>query len=90
MKKPSRDRLFGLSYSEFKTELKKMGHKVPRNLNSNEYVTEHKGRYYRFRHWEDQFFVDVSCRKSDFDRWANSVDERVTIEEFFEVDDLYA
>ena len=80
--RPNRNQLAGYSLSEFKTLLKRLGHKVPRNLATTGYVTEYNNRLYRWRWWGDvygddtgEFFVDVSCPLSEFDRWANSTDE---------------
>jgi len=76
-RKPTREQLWGMSPSEFKTMLKKRGHSVTRDFFKMGSVSHYKGRAYRFRWWGDEgeFFVDVSCPLSDFDRWANSVDE---------------
>ena len=87
MTRISRQQLAGYSRSEFKTLLKRLGFKVPRQFFSLACVAEHKGRKYRFRHWGDcytndpAFVVDVSDR--NFDRWANSTEQILTIEDFF-------
>jgi hypothetical protein len=75
-KKPTREQLGGLSPSEFKTVLKRRGHKIYRDFFKTECVSYHKGRAYRFRWWSDsgEFLVDVSCPSKDFDRWANSTE----------------
>ena len=76
----------GMSPSEFKTMLKRLGHKVHRDFYYHGCVSTYKNRYYRWRHWGDHytndptFVVDISCLKSEFDRWANSVDKIVTFE----------
>lgn len=87
--KPKRHQLNGLSYSELKAMLKHRGHKVPRCWWYNGFVTEHKGRKYRFRWWNEDgqgFVVDVSCPLGDFDRWANSVDRIVPFDEWMSDD----
>jgi hypothetical protein len=76
MRPKNRDQLAGYSLSEFKTYLKKLGHKVPRTLANRGYVTEYQNRAYRWRWWSDEgFVVDVSVPLEEFDRWANSVEE---------------
>ena len=76
MRPKNRDQLAGYSLSEFKTYLKQLGHKVPRNLATTGYVTEYQNRAYRWRWWSDEgFVVDVSGPLEEFDRWANSVEE---------------
>ena len=76
MKKPSRNQLGGYSLSEFKTYLKTLGHKVPRNMSSTGYVTQYEDRLYRWR-WlsEEGFMVDRSEPLEMFDRWANSIEQ---------------
>ena len=74
--KPTRDQLWGMSPSQFKTMLKRRGHSVSRDFFKRGSVSHYKGRAYRFRWWDgEDFVVDVSCPLEDFDRWANSVDE---------------
>lgn len=73
--KPKRSQLLGMSPSRFKTKLKLLGHKVPRDFFKRGSVSEFKGRYWRWRWWSEVPEVDISCTKSDFDRWANSVDK---------------
>ena len=76
MKRPTRDQLGGYSLSEFKVFLKRLGHKVPRNLSHTGYVTQCKDRYFRWRWWGDEgFVVDRSEPSCNFDRWANSVEQ---------------
>jgi hypothetical protein len=76
MRPKNRDQLAGYSLSEFKTYLKQLGHKVPRNIANTGYVTEYQNRAYRWRWWSDEgFVVDVSGPLEEFDRWANSVEE---------------
>lgn len=73
--RPSRELLHGMSCSEFKTLLKRRGYKIKKTFFQDGCIAQYKGRLYRFRWWSvDEFFVDVSCPISDFDRWANSVD----------------
>ena len=84
-KRPRRDQLHGFSPSEFKTILKRRGYKVPRDFFKYGCLARYKGRSYRFRWYSDgEFFVDKSCLRSDFDRWANSVDEVITIYKWLE------
>ena len=74
--KPSRQELAGMSASEFKTMLRRLGYRVPRDFFKQGAVAQHKNRLYRFRYWAyPEFFVDKSCPVVDFDRWANSVDQ---------------
>ena len=76
MRRPTRNQLAGYSLSEFKTLLKRLGHKVPRDMDLSGYVTEYNNRLYRWRWWSDEgFVVDVSEPLDQFDRWANSVEE---------------
>lgn len=78
--KPTRHQLDGLSPSEFKTMLKRRGHAVPRTFFKSGCVSTYRNRLFRWRHWGQQgFVVDISCLKSDFDRWANSCDQTITI-----------
>jgi hypothetical protein len=87
--RPTRDRLGGMSCSEFKTLLKTRGYKVSRDFFKYGCIAKHKGRLYRFRWWgthignnkfDNGFVVDISCPQSDFDRWANSVDDIVSFD----------
>lgn len=78
--RPSRDQLWGMSPSQFKTMLKTRGYRVRRDFFKMGSIAQHKGRMYRFRWWGavGEFFVDVSCRIVEFDRWANSTDTVIT------------
>jgi len=68
-----------LGRAAFKTLLKRNGWKVPRDFyGASCCVLRNGGRYYRFRFASDQ--VDVSCHYKDFDRWANSTEETLSIE----------
>lgn len=83
--KPKREQLHGMSPSEFKILLKRRGYDLKRDFYKWGCVAEYKNRLYRFRWYSDgEFFVDKSCIKSDFDRWANSVDEVLTIYNWLE------
>lgn len=74
--KPSRDQLWGYSASEFKTLLRQLGYKIPRDFFKRGAIAQRGNRLYRFRYWaHPEFFVDVSCAIPEFDRWANSVDQ---------------
>jgi hypothetical protein len=79
-RRPSRDKLWGMSPSQFKTMLKRRGHRVCRDFFGKGSISKHKGRLFRFRWWGSvgEFFVDVSCPVKDFDRWANSTDCTLT------------
>ena len=76
-KRPTRSQLAGMSPSEFKTFLKRLGHKLDRDFFKMGSVSHYRGRAYRFRWWstENLFPVDISCPLTEFDRWANSVDQ---------------
>jgi hypothetical protein len=64
----------------FKTLLKRNGFKVPRDFYGQGCcIALRYGRKWRFRF--DAGKVDVSCELWDFDRWANSVDRIIYIEE---------
>jgi len=88
-----RNILAGYSKSEFKTLLKKWGYKrITRNFFTNGSVTHRDNRLVRIR-WQGTVsfgpkpkdttpMVDVSCTIAEFDRWANSVDRRITIPEW--------
>jgi len=85
MARPTREQLGGYSLSEFKLFLKRLGHKVPRNLSHTAYVTQCGYHYYRWRWWsEEGFVVDRSVPNWDFDRWANSVEETCSFKSFLE------
>ena len=74
--KPSAQQLCGMSPSQFKTLLKLRGHKIGRDFFKRGSVSIYSSRLYRWRWWsEDGFVVDVSCPKTDFDRWANSTED---------------
>lgn len=77
--KPTRTQLNGMSCSEFKTALKRIGYNVPRDFFKNGSVARLGNRLYRFRWWSEQQLCDVSCVKEQFDRWANSVDHLIPI-----------
>lgn len=79
-KRPRRDQLHGFSPSEFKTLLRRRGYKIGRDFFKYGCLAHKGSRAYRFRWYSDgEFFVDKSCPRSEFDRWANSVDEVITI-----------
>lgn len=81
--KPTRERLDGMSCSEFKTLLKRNGFELPRQFFKYGSIATKMGRRYRFRWWvSDGLVVDVSCPLQEFDRWSNSVDEVTTWGEF--------
>lgn len=81
--RPSRQELKGFSPSEFKTLLKRRGYKVRRDFFCD-CIAYRNGRMYRFRYWSTErgFEVDVSCPLAEFDRWANSIDQVLTFEEW--------
>ena len=84
-KKPDRDRLWGMSASQFKTLLKRRGFEVDRDFFKMGAVAKRGNRLYRFRYWAwPDFFVDISCPLSEFDRWANSVDRTINFYNFLE------
>lgn len=83
--KPSRDHLWGMSCSQFKTFLKRRGYTLPRDFFKKGSVAIKGNRLYRFRHWAfPDFFVDVSCPLNDFDRWANSTDRTINFYNWIE------
>ena len=83
MTRPKRKELRGFSLSELKTQLKLLGHKVPRNMSSNGYVTEYNNRMYRWRWWDTAgFYIDISEPLEDFDRWANSTKKTIDFSSF--------
>jgi hypothetical protein len=84
-KRPKRDQLHGLSPSELKTLLRRRGYDIGRDFFKYGCQARYRGRSYRFRWYSDgEFFVDKSCVLSDFDRWANSVDEVITFYNWLE------
>ena len=88
--RPTRVQLNGMSPSEFKTRLKQLGFQVRRDFFHQGSVAQYRNRLYRFRWWGDcytqstEFFVDISCPISDFDRWANSTDNTVYFSEWLD------
>jgi hypothetical protein len=84
--KPSRDQLWGMSASQFKTMLKRRGYKISRDFFKQGSVAQRDNRLYRFRYWGGvgEFFVDVSCPISQFDRWANSTDRTINFYNWIE------
>jgi hypothetical protein len=86
-KKPDRDRLWGMSPSQFKTMLKLRGFSVDRDFFKTGAMAQKGNRLYRFRYWAwPDFFVDISCPLNEFDRWANSVDKTINFYNFIEND----
>ena len=84
-KKPDRDRLWGMSASQFKTLLKRQGFKVDRDFFKMGATAQLGNRLYRFRYWAwPDFFVDISCPLTEFDRWANSTDRTINFHNFLE------
>lgn len=64
-----------------KTKLKRNGFKVGRAFFGFDCCVCKKGnRFYRFRFWSHPQEVDVS--DTDFDRWANSTERTVLLDEF--------
>ena len=83
--KPDRDRLWGMSASQFKTFLKRRGFKVDRDFLKMGATAKRGNRLYRFRYWAwPDFFVDISCPLTEFDRWANSTDRTINFYNFLE------
>ena len=83
--RPSRNQLWGMSPSQFKTMLKRKGYKVGRDFFKQAAVAHKNNRAYRFRYWSfPEFFVDVSCPLNEFDRWANSTDRVLTFGDWIE------
>lgn len=81
--RPKRSQLGGWSASEFKTLLKRLGHQVKRDFYKSGCSISCRGsRLYRWRWWNESFVVDISEPRSDFDRWANSVDRTVSAVDF--------
>lgn len=68
------NKVFKVSCSKFKTTLKRMGFKVPRDFFGWRTccTIKHKSKLYRFRFTSTGIKVDISCPLEDFDRWANS------------------
>lgn len=84
-RKPRREQLWGMSPSQFKILLKKSGYKVSRDFFKHGAVAYKGSRLYRFRYWAfPDFFVDVSCPRKDFDRWANSTDQTINFYNWIE------
>lgn len=84
-KRPKREQLHGLSPSELKTLLRRRGYDIGRDFFRYGCQARYRGRSYRFRWYSDgEFFVDKSCILSEFDRWANSVDEVITFYNWLE------
>lgn len=84
-KKPDRDRLWGMSPSQFKTMLKLRRFSVDRDFFKIGAMAKKGNRLYRFRYWAyPDFFVDISCPLNEFDRWANSVDKTINFYNFIE------
>ena len=87
VEKPTRDRLWGMSPSQFKTLLKRKGFDVSRDFFKMGAMAQKGNRLYRFRYWAfPDFFVDISCPLNEFDRWANSVDRTINFYNFLELD----
>lgn len=84
-RKPRREQLWGMSPSQFKTFLKKRGYKVSRDFFKFGAIAQKGSRLYRFRYWAfPDFFVDISCPRKDFDRWANSTDQTINFYNWIE------
>lgn len=82
--KPTRNHTCGVSPSEFKTFLKRNGFKVSRKFFYDGAIAIYNNRFYRFRFFSSELLnVDISCPIEDFDRWANSVDELMTLQDFY-------
>lgn len=65
----------------FKTLLKRCGFIVSRDFFGRGCcIAERNNRLYRFRF--SASVVDVSCKRYEFDRWANSTDYFIDIEQF--------
>lgn len=83
--RPKREQLHGLSPSELKTLLRRRGYDIGRDFFKYGCQARYRGRSYRFRWYSaGEFFVDKSCILSEFDRWANSVDEVITFYNWLE------
>jgi len=73
----------GMSKSQFKTLLKRKGHKIPRDMFKYGCTSTYKNRMYRWRYWADEgFVVDISCKLNEFDRWANSREKTISFNEW--------
>jgi hypothetical protein len=69
--------------SAFKTLLRRNGFKFNRDFYGRGCcIAKRNGRLWRFRFWAGA--VDMSCPLPEFDRWANSVDAVLNIEQFKE------
>lgn len=63
-----------------KTLLRRNGFKIKRDFYGPGYcIAQRNGKQWRFRF--DDGVVDVSCDLWDFDRWANSTDRILNLEE---------
>lgn len=84
--RPTREQLHGMSPSELKTLLKRRGYKIGRDFFKYGSIARYRNRMYRFRWWytNGEFFVDISCVRSEFDRWANSVEDVVNFYNWLE------
>jgi len=84
--RPTRTQL-GMGRAAFKTLLEKRGYKFRREFfGKGCSIAYRNGRRYRFRWWnEDGFVVDISCVEAAFDRWANSVDQVLTVEDWLKI-----
>lgn len=81
--RPKRSQLGGWSASEFKTLLRRLGHRIDRDFYKSGCSISRRGsRLYRWRWWNESFVVDISEPRSGFDRWANSVDRSVSAVDF--------
>lgn len=72
-----------MTRSRLKTQLKCAGFVVDRNFwGFGCMIARRNSRLYRVRFDQDTCFVDQSCVKADFDRWANSTDKTFEFKEF--------
>jgi len=74
------------SRAQIKSLLKFLGFKVPRNFwGVGCQIASKKSKLYRLRlvdiDGEKCCVVDESCKRSDFDRWANSTENAYSFEE---------
>lgn len=84
--RPPREKLLGMSPSEFKTLLKRMGHRVPRDFYRGACISRKYNRLFRWRWWaKEGFMVDIGEPDETFDRWANSVEVTVKAHLFLEI-----
>jgi hypothetical protein len=78
--------VLGYSRSWLKTLLKRHGFNIRRDFYGFGSMCFDNGSYnYRIRTQNTQSGrpeVDISCHKQDFDRWANSLEETVTLSLF--------